>query len=101
MKMKRLNKVYRARKAVALRKGEKRIKYNDHWDLAEHTIENGKISHTKIVCDSTEEREKVFHFLVGDGKAECTDTPGLYEISGDKRIEYIGIFCHNITIYYK
>ena len=100
--MKRLHKVYRVRKAVALGKREKRIKYNDHWDLAKHdTDNNGNIIYTTIVCDSTEEREKTFHFLIGDGKAECTETPGVFKISGDERIEYIGIFCHNITIYYK
>ena len=58
------------------------------------------MTEVRIITKNTKNRDIIFKTITENMNYKCDSCPGGYIVKDHKDIEYIGIFCEKITLYY-
>ena len=59
------------------------------------------MNQVKIIAKDTKSRDVIFKSITEGMNYKCDSCSGGYIVKNHKDIEYIGIFCEKITLYYR
>ena len=59
------------------------------------------MNEVRLITKNTKSRNIIFKAITESMNYKCDSCPGGYIVKNDNEIEYIGVFCETITIYYK